>query len=280
MIRSMTGYGRDQQTIGGLDITVEIRSVNHRYFEYASRLPRVYGFLDEKLKSFLQTGISRGKVDVSVSVNHPLAEAYLAAFRELCERYDLKDDVTVTALARQADVLSVHTVPADEDAVWEAVRQVAQAALEKFLRMRETEGEKLRADVLSRADAILRAVDFVDERSPQTVKEHMDKVTARMRELLEGAGVDEQRLLTEAALYADKIAVAEETVRLRSHIDQLRGMMEQQEPVGRKLDFLVQEINREANTIGSKSQDVALARTVVDMKSEIEKIREQIQNIE
>ncbi len=171
MIRSMTGYGRDQQTIGGLDITVEIRSVNHRYFEYASRLPRVYGFLDEKLKSFLQTGISRGKVDVSVwietadtpvsgvSVNHPLAEAYLAAFRELCERYDLKDDVTVTALARQADVLSVHTVPADEDAVWEAVRQVAQAALEKFLRMRETEGEKLRADVLSRADAILRAVD-------------------------------------------------------------------------------------------------------------------------
>lgn len=292
MIRSMTGYGRDQQTVGGLDITVEIRSVNHRYFEYSSRLPRAYGFLDEKLKSYLQTGISRGKVDVSVwiettdtpvsgvSVNHPLAEAYLAAFRELCERYDLKDDVTATTLARQADVLSVHTVPADEDAVWEAVRQVAQTALQKFLRMRETEGEKLRADVLARADAILCAVDFVDERSPQTVQEHMDKVTSRMRELLDGAGVDEQRLLTEAALFADKIAVAEETVRLRSHIDQLRGMMEQNEPVGRKLDFLVQEINREANTIGSKSQDVALARTVVDMKSEIEKIREQIQNIE
>ncbi len=292
MIRSMTGYGRDQQTVGGLDITVEIRSVNHRYFEYSSRLPRAYGFLVEKLKAYLQTGISRGKVDVfvwiettdtpvsGVSVNHPLAEAYLAAFQELRERYDLRNDVTVMALARQSDVLSVHTVPADEDAVWAAVRQVAEAALQKFLQMRETEGTKLRADVLSRADAILRAVDFVDERAPQTVQEHMDKVTARMRELLSGAGVDEQRLLTEAALFADKIAVAEETVRLRSHIDQLRAMMDQSEPIGRKLDFLVQEINREANTIGSKSQDVALARTVVDMKSEIEKIREQIQNIE
>ena len=292
MIKSMTGYGRGQATVEGMDITVEIKSVNHRYYEYTSRLPRTYGFLDDKLKSYLQGSISRGKVDVYVSidivdapgsevaVNYALAEGYLRGLRALAERYGLRDDITVANLARYPDILTVRKAAEDEEKIWEAVRRVADMALERFLQMREREGARMREDVLNRRRTILEAVAVVEERPPQTVKEHMDKVEARMRELLDTATVDEQRLLTEAALFADKIAVAEETVRLRSHLDQLEHMLDSGEPVGRKLDFLVQEINREANTIGSKSQDVQLARVVVDIKAEIEKIREQIQNIE
>ncbi len=292
MIRSMTGYGRGQATVDGMDITVEIKSVNHRYYEYTSRLPRTYGFLDDKLKTYLQGSISRGKVDVFVSidiidapgsevaVNYALAEGYLRGLRALAERYGLRDDVTVANLARYPDILTVRKAAEDEEKIWGAVRQVADMAMERFIQMREREGARMREDVLGRRRTILNAVTLVEERSPQTVKEHMDKVEARMRELLGTATVDEQRLLTEAALFADKIAVAEETVRLRSHLDQLEHMLDSSEPVGRKLDFLVQEINRETNTIGSKSQDVQLARVVVDIKAEIEKIREQIQNIE
>lgn len=292
MIRSMTGYGRGQATVDGMDITVEIKSVNHRYYEYTSRLPRTYGFLDDKLKTYLQGSISRGKVDVFVSidiidapgsevaVNYALAEGYLRGLRALAERYGLRDDVTVANLARYPDILTVRKAAEDEEKIWGAVRQVADMAMERFIQMREREGARMREDVLGRRRTILNAVTLVEERSPQTVKEHMDKVEGRMRELLGTATVDEQRLLTEAALFADKIAVAEETVRLRSHLDQLEHMLASSEPVGRKLDFLVQEINRETNTIGSKSQDVQLARVVVDIKAEIEKIREQIQNIE
>ena len=288
----MTGYGRYQDTVDGMDITVEIKAVNHRYYEYSSRLPRAYGFLDDKLKAYLQGSISRGKVDVyvfidtadapgsRVTVNHSLVQGYLKALREIAETYGLRNDVSVMSLARYPDLLTVHREAEDEEAVWAAVRTVADVALNRFLQMREKEGEKLQEDILSRAAAILEAVGQVEERSPQTVREHMDKVQARMRELLGTATVDEQRLLTEAALFADKIAVAEETVRLRSHISQLEHMLAGNEAVGRKLDFLVQEINREANTIGSKAQDVQLARVVVDIKAEIEKIREQIQNIE
>ena len=292
MIRSMTGYGRYQDTVDGMDITVEIKAVNHRYYEYSSRLPRAYGFLDDKLKAYLQGSISRGKVDVyvfidtadapgsRVTVNHSLVQGYLKALGEIAETYGLRNDVSVMSLARYPDLLTVHREAEDEEAVWAAVRTVADVALNRFLQMREKEGEKLQEDILSRAAAILEAVGQVEERSPQTVREHMDKVQARMRELLGTATVDEQRLLTEAALFADKIAVAEESVRLRSHISQLEHMLAGNEAVGRKLDFLVQEINREANTIGSKAQDVQLARVVVDIKAEIEKIREQIQNIE
>ncbi len=292
MIRSMTGYGRAQQTIDGMDITFEIKSVNHRYYEYSSRLPRAYGFLDDKIKSYLQRSISRGKVDVyvfietteapgsTVTVNHTLAKAYLDAYHELAETYGLREDVSASVLARNPDILTVHKTAEDEDAIWQAVKTVADEALNRFVAMREIEGERMRADVLSRRATILSAVEKVEERSPQTVKEHMDKVEQRMRELLENASVDEQRLLTEAAIFADKIAVAEETVRLRSHLDQLEEMVSGSEAVGRKLDFLVQEINRETNTIGSKASDVTIARLVVDMKAEIEKIREQIQNIE
>ncbi len=292
MIRSMTGYGRAEQTVDGMDITFEVKSVNHRYFEYSSRLPRAYGFLDDKLKGYLQKSISRGKVDVylyietvdapgsSVTVNHALVKAYLDAFRELKDTYGLRDDVSVMSLSRNPDILTVHKNAEDEEAVWKAVRTVADEAIAHFVAMRETEGARMREDILSRRAFILDAVEKVEERSPQTVAEHMEKVTARMRELLDGAAVDEQRLLTEAAVFADKIAVAEETVRLRSHLDQLEQMLSGDEAVGRKLDFLVQEINREANTIGSKASDVTIARIVVDIKAEIEKIREQIQNIE
>ncbi len=292
MIRSMTGYGRHQAIANGWDVTVEIKSVNHRYFEYSSRLPRTCGFLDDKLKSYLQQEISRGKVDVYVSldaveqadsvveVNVPLAQAYYDALCRLEDELDLRNDTSVMNIARFPDVLVVRKSETDEQEIWNAVRQVADVALEKFVAMRELEGVRMREDVLSRRETLLQAVAAVEERSPQTVREHMEKVEARMRELLGTTTVDEQRLLTEAAIFADKIATAEETVRLRSHLDQLQDLVNSDEPVGRKLDFLVQEINRETNTIGSKASDLQLAQIVVDMKAEIEKIREQIQNIE
>ena len=292
MIRSMTGYGRHQAVVNGWDVTVELKSVNHRYFEYSSRLPRTCGFLDDKLKSYLQQEISRGKVDVYVSldaveqadsvveVNVPLAQAYYDALGELETELGVRNDTSVMNIARFPDVLVVRKTETDEQEIWNAVRQVAAVALEKFVAMRELEGVRMREDVLSRRETLLQAVAAVEERSPQTVREHMEKVEARMRELLGTVAVEEQRLLTEAAIFADKIATAEETVRLRSHLDQLQDLVNSDEPVGRKLDFLVQEINRETNTIGSKASDLQLAQTVVDMKAEIEKIREQIQNIE
>ncbi len=292
MIRSMTGYGRAQQTVDGMDITFEIKSVNHRYFEYSSRLPRAYGFLDDKIKNHINRSVSRGKVDVylyietvdapgsTVTVNHTLAKAYLEAYRELAQTYAIREDISVSLLSRNPDVLTVHKSAEDEEAIWNAVKTVVDEAVAKFLTMREVEGARMKEDVLSRRATILAAVEKVEARSPETVKEHMAKVEQRMRDLLENAAVDEQRLLTEAAIFADKIAVAEETVRLRSHMDQLEHMLSGDEAIGRKLDFLVQEINRETNTIGSKASDVTIARLVVDMKAEIEKIREQIQNIE
>ena len=292
MIRSMTGYGRAQQTVDGMDITFEIKSVNHRYFEYSSRLPRAYGFLDDKIKNHINRTVSRGKVDVylyietvdapgsTVTINHTLAKAYLEAYKELSETYGLRDDVSVSLLSRNPDVLTVHKSAEDEEAIWNAVKTVLDEAVAKFIAMREVEGARMREDLLSRRETILAAVAKVEERSPETVKEHMAKVEQRMRELLDNAAIDEQRLLTEAAIFADKIAVAEETVRLRSHMDQLEQLLSGDEAIGRKLDFLVQEINRETNTIGSKASDVSIARVVVDMKAEIEKIREQLQNIE
>ena len=292
MVRSMTGYGRGQDVLDGLVVTVEIKSVNHRFFEYSCRLPRIYGFIDDKLKNYLQQRINRGKVDVFVQiealesagsevlVNDGLAENYLTALRDMAQKYGLREDVSVTTLSRYPDVLTVRQVALDEETVWNAVQKVTNGALDQFIAMREREGARLREDVLSRGHTILKAVAVIEERSPQTVREHMEKVEARMRELLDGAAVDESRMLTEAAIYADKIAVAEETVRLRSHIDQLDTLLSGDEAVGRKLDFLVQEINRETNTIGSKCSDLELTRIVVDIKAEIEKIREQIQNIE
>ncbi len=294
MIRSMTGYGRSQAVVDTMNITVELKSVNHRYFEFNSRVPRNYGFLDEKLKSYIGSRVSRGKVECYVSVenleddeieilvNHSLAKSYLNALKDLAQinELNLRDDLAISSLARYNDIFTVHKQEADEEKIWNAVKSVAEAAVDKFILMRETEGEKLKNDVLSRADLILQKVSVIEERSPETVKEYNDKLLARITEFLSDVQVDEQRIATECAIFADKVAVAEETVRLRSHIDQLRQFLDSNEAVGRKTDFLIQEMNREANTIGSKAQDVTIARNVIDIKAEIEKIREQIQNIE
>ena len=292
MIRSMTGYGRSEQIVDGRAVTVEIKSVNHRYFEFSCRTTRGYSFLEEKLKSFLQGRITRGKVDAYISVealesaqtqvlvNHSLAEGYVQALQELAERYGLRDDISVSTVSRYSDIFSVHKAPEDEEAVWSSVQQASEEALKNFLAMREAEGERLRADVLSRAGTIMKLVDEIETRSPQTVAEYQERLRQKIQELLGDNTVDEQRLLTETAIFADKVAVAEETVRLRSHFRQMEEMMKTDAPIGRKLDFLVQEMNREANTIGSKAVDSKIAYLVVDIKAEIEKIREQIQNIE
>ncbi|MBQ7115889.1 MAG: YicC family protein [Clostridia bacterium] len=292
MIRSMTGFGRAQVSVEGYNITVEIRSVNNRYFDFYAKMPRAFSFLEEKVKALLSTEISRGKVECSlqiettadesviVSVNEPLAVGYVKAIEELAEKFEVKNDLTALSLARFSDILSITKAPVDEEDLWNKVQGAVKDALAEFIKMREIEGEKLKADVLSRADIIINNVSYIEERSPETVKAYSEKLLERMKTVLGDTQVDEARILTEAAIYADKVAVAEETVRLRSHIDQLHSMLDSNEAVGRKLDFLVQEINREANTIGSKAQDVDIARRVIDIKAEVEKIREQIQNIE
>lgn len=292
MIRSMTGFGRYEDTIDGRDIIIEIKSVNHRYFEFSSRITRGYGFLDEKLKSYLQNRITRGKIDIyvsietledtdaQISINHSIAAGYVNALHELAQRYNLQDDISVSTVARNADIFTIHKAPEDEEMIWNAVRQVTDKALDTLLAMRETEGKRLKEDVLQRAELILKIVDQIEERSPQTVEEYRRKLQQRLQEMLGDTNIDEQRILTEAAIFADKVAVAEETVRLRSHFEQLRSMLNSDEAVGRKLDFIVQEMNREANTIGSKCVDTQIAYMVVNIKAEIEKIREQIQNIE
>ena len=292
MIRSMTGYGRDQQLLHGRSITVEIRSVNHRYFEFSCRAPRGCAFLEDRLKRALQSAISRGKVEValtlqtvesrntSVAVDHALAGQYITALRALGEEYSLPDDLTLSTVCRLPDIFTLCRGEEDEEELAADVLSVLQKALEQFVAMRETEGERLKADVLSRLLTMEEHLSFVEERSPQTVAEYRARLTAKLTELLNGAVPDENRILTEVGIIADRLAVDEETVRLRSHFAQLRKILESTEPVGRKLDFLVQEMNRETNTIGSKCSDTAIAGHVVEMKSELEKIREQIQNIE
>ena len=283
---SMTGYGRARQMIGNKEITVELRSVNHRFLEYSSRVPRAYAYLEDKLKNLVKGSVSRGKVDVTLSVqtisgtdtqvviNHDLARSYLEALR------DLADDVSVSQMARFSDIFSVVKVEENEEEMWQAVQQVAQQAVQNFVDMRRAEGEKMKQDLLNRLQTIEQLVARVEELSPKTVENYTKRLYAKLQEVLQSNTVDDQRVLTEAAVFAEKIAVAEETVRLGSHIHQFRQILSSSEPVGRKLDFLVQEFNREANTIGSKAQDLEIARIVVDLKSEIEKIREQIQNIE
>ncbi len=292
MIYSMTGYGRGQRTDERRDILVEIKSVNHRFFEFSSRIPRAYGFLDEKLKGYIQSRVSRGKVDVSVAittidgsnvevgVNRELAKGYLSALRELAAETGVEDDVKLSTLARFPDVFVLQRAGEDEEELWNAVREVTEEALEGFLAMRAREGEKMRVDLLGRAAEIERSVAVVEQNAGRLVEDYRTRLYNKLCEVLADAHVDEQRILTEAAIFAEKTAVDEETVRLRSHTEQLRHILESAGPVGRKLDFLVQEMNREANTIGSKIQDIAVTRTVVAIKSDIEKIREQIQNIE
>lgn len=292
MIKSMTGFGRAVAETDGYVITVEIKSVNHRYFEFSSRIPRQYGFLDDKLKSYINSRVSRGKVECYVSidalnteaaqvvVNNTLASAYVSALKELSKNYDLKEDFGASTVARFQDVLVVKKADEDEEKIWSYVKSVTDTALDKFIAMRTVEGEKMKNDISSRADYILSCVEYIEKRSPETVKEYNDKLVERVHDLIGDVSLDEGRVIQEVAIYADKVAVAEEAVRLRSHLDQLKAFINADEPVGRKMDFLVQEINRETNTIGSKANDVDIARKVVDIKAEVEKIREQIQNIE
>ena len=293
MTRSMTGYGRSQQQLGGWDITVEIKSVNHRYFEFSSRTPRSCSYMEDRLKSLVQSRISRGKCDLYlqlaategnndevVKVNIDLAKSYIDSLKALSEATGLPFDVSLSSLSRYPDVLTSERAAIDEDQLWSCVSQVAEQALDNFVAMRETEGARLREDILSRLETVLSLTEKVEQQSPQTVENYRNKLYQKLQTLLADRNVDEARVLTEAAIFADRVAVDEETVRLRSHVQQFKEILSSSEPVGRKLDFLTQELNRESNTIGSKAQDAKVAAVVIELKSELEKIREQIQNIE
>lgn len=295
MVKSMTGFGREHIVANGREIIVEIRSVNHRYYEFNSRTPRAYGYLDEKLKTFLKSGISRGKVEVSVSIynqegtdaeielNKPVAKGYLDALRNAADELDLDDDLVLSNIMRLPDVFTVVKKTEDEEVIWNEVKAVAQTALDRFVEMRTVEGVKMYEDISGRLDYIEETVGRIEAHQPSVAQSYSDKLYAKIMETLGSAeldGIDKQRVLTEVAIFADKVAIDEETVRLRSHISQFRELIKSDEPVGRKLDFLVQEVNREVNTIGSKANDLTITKMVVDLKAEIEKIREQIQNIE
>lgn len=291
-VNSMTGFGRGKFAAGGVEATVEIKAVNHRYFEFSARLPRGCAYLEEPLKSFFHAAIARGKVEVGVTaeqssengtvveIDRDFTDAYMAALAELTESYGLENDIKLSSLVSVPEIFKTRRRELSEEAVTEAVLGAAAEALEGFNAMRGTEGKRLEADIRARAELILERVALIEARSEETVKTYRERLEQRIRELLCDSTVDEQRLLTETAIFADKTAVDEETVRLRSHIGQLCSMLEANEPVGRKLDFIVQEMNREANTIGSKAQNTETAHTVVEIKAEIEKIREQLQNIE
>lgn len=292
MIKSMTGFGRCSLALENMDILVEMRSVNHRYLEISVRLPHAYSYLEDRLKKQVQQRASRGKVDISISIQHhgtdglavelndDMAASYINALRSANEQLGLQDDITLTTVMRFSDVFTVRKVQLEEEAVWAAVEPAVIEAAEKFRAMREVEGAKLKDDLTARLVSLESMLCKVEEYAPETAKRYFDKLYTKLSELLSDKEIDESRIVTEAAVFTDRIAVDEETVRLRSHIEQFRTLLEAEEPIGRKLDFLIQEMNREVNTIGSKAQDLSVTRLVVDMKSEIEKIREQVQNIE
>lgn len=292
MVKSMTGYGRAVETINGREFTVELRSVNNRYLDCTVKLPRSLSFAEDKLKQAVKATITRGKVDlfvsvrseggeeVRVSLNKPMAEGYLAAMKELAGTYGICDDISVSLLARMPEVFTVERAQVDEEQLLLDLMQAAAKALESYDAMRTAEGAALEQDLRSRGKTILDLVAQVEAGSGQTVADYRARLESKLREVLANTAIDESRILTEAAIFADKVAVDEETVRLRSHLAQMDTMLQGGGPIGRKLDFLLQEMNREANTIGSKCTDVRLARIVVDIKAELEKIREQTQNIE
>lgn len=288
----MTGFGRGHGVLNGYDITVEIRAVNHRYYEFSCRLPRSYSFAEEKLKSLLQGRIARGKVEVAVIIqnltavsekitaNKEVIKDYITALREIQEEFSLKDDLALSSVLELPDAFTVVKQETDEEQMWQDLKTVAEEALDNFIKMRETEGARMKADIAGRLCTIEDIVGKIEQRSPMLVEAYRKRLYDRMCEVLEGKEIDENRILLEAGIFSEKTAVDEETVRLHSHIAQFREMLESDEQIGRKLDFLVQEMNRETNTIGSKIQDIEVTKLVVDQKSEIEKIREQIQNIE
>ena len=292
MVKSMTGYGRAVETVNGREFTVEIRSVNNRYLDCTVKLPRSFSFAEEAVKAAVKAAVSRAKVDVYISVrseteadvqvtlNKPVLEGYLAAMRQMVVEYGVRDDISVSTLSRMSDVFVVYKPKADEDQLKADLLSVVDKALLAYDQMRVAEGLALENDLRSRAATILALVSQVEELNPKTVSDYRRRLEEKMREVLENKSIDESRILTEAAIFADKVAVDEETVRLRSHLEQMDEMLSGSGGVGRKLDFLLQEMNREANTTGSKCSDVKVARIVVDIKAELEKIREQTQNIE
>ena len=292
MLYSMTGFGRAQEIRSGREITVELKSVNNRYLDLNIKLPRLFSYAEEAIRTRLQSRLARGKVDVYVtirdagaqseiiSLNRPVLEGYLAAMKQMAADYPVTDDISVSVLSRFSDVFTVEKAQEDEEQMLSDLLAVVDTAVDAFVAMRQREGEALGRDLLDKCENVLGFVARVEERSPQTVAEYRAKLLAKMQEVLSSASIDESRILTEAAIYADKVAVDEETTRLRSHVDQMRSMLDAGGQVGRKLDFLMQEMNREANTIGSKCSDVAIAGVVVDLKAELEKMREQIQNLE
>ena len=288
----MTGYGRAVETVNGREFTVELRSVNNRYLDCSVRLPRMLSFAEESVKQSVKNAVSRGKVDVfislrsdaeeevSVSLNKAVMEGYLAAMRQMVTEYGVQDDISVSTVSRLPEVFSVEKKEVDEDQLQKDLLGVVAKALESYNAMRETEGAALDRDLRNRGQTILEYVSQVEAGNGQTVMDYRTRLENKLREVLENTAIDESRILTEAAIFADKVAVDEETVRLRSHLSQLREMLQSEESIGRKLDFLIQEVNRESNTIGSKCTDIQIARHVVELKAEIEKIREQVQNIE
>ena len=292
MLKSMTGYGRVKVENDLREITVELRSVNHRYLDLNIKVPRIYGYLEEMVSKQAQAAIARGKVDIFVSVrakegadirvspNMAVIQGYVDAIKKVSETYGLSDEATALSLLRLPDAMEQSKEEADADQLKAEVSAVLDQALTEYNAMREKEGARLVEDVTYRAGLIAQSVDFVEQRSPDCVEEYRQRIAARMTEILDGTELAQQRILQEAALYADKVNVTEEIVRLRSHLAQLETMLKSPAAIGRKLDFLVQEMNRETNTIGSKANDFQIAKTVVDIKAEIEKIREQIQNLE
>ena len=292
MLKSMTGYGRQETIAGGKKILVEIKSVNHRFADYSIKVPRHLGFLEDRVRKRAADEITRGKVDIYIAVesveeadkdivlNEGLARSYIAALHELRDKFGLSDDISVSSVARYSDIFRAERREEDEEELWMCVKSVMDEALSAFVAMRTREGERIERDLVERIEYMRSLAKQVEERSPQTVKEYSDKLYARIKDVLADRTVDESRVLTEVAIFADKVAVNEETVRLRSHFDEFGEIISSGQPAGRRLDFLIQEINREVNTIGSKAQDIAIAKTVVTLKGEIEKLREQIQNIE
>lgn len=292
MVKSMTGYGRCEKTENGLKITVEIRSVNHRYSDYSIKVPRYYVFLEDKVREKIATYIARGKVDVYVNiesygrsnkeviVDETLTKSYLDALYKLRDEFNLADDISVSNVARYTDIFRAERKAEDEDELWLAVESVTTLAAEDFTNMRQREGTRIGKDLSDRVSYMKDVAKKIDERSPQTVEEYRTRLYTKIKELLEDKDIDEARILTEVAIFADKVSVNEETVRLASHFDEFDGILNSGEPAGRRLDFLIQEINREVNTIGSKANDIEISKLVVELKGEIEKLREQIQNIE
>ena len=292
MIKSMTGYGRAVETVNGREYTIELRSVNNRYLDCSVRLPRILSFGEDAVKQAVKNAISRGKVDVYISVrsengdeiqvslNKAVLESYLCAMRQMVEEYGVADDISVSAVSRLPEVFSLEKPQVDEEQLLADMMTVLDKALESYDAMRKAEGEALDRDLRSRGQTILEFVALVEQGNKQTVIDYRTRLENKLKEVLANTALDESRILTEAAIFADKLAVDEETVRLRSHLQQMNDMLTAGGAVGRKLDFLLQEMNREANTIGSKCTDVNLARIVVDIKAELEKIREQTQNIE